>query len=308
MNNNLAVSVHKVTKRYGRLIALNDVSLDVERGEVYGILGRNGAGKTTLVEIIEGMRKRDSGDVFVLGSDLSKNINNTKERIGIQLQVTSFFPKLRVIEIIAQFRSYYKRQADLNWLLDLVALNEKRNSYVRDLSVGQRHRLALVLALVNDPEIVFLDEPTAGLDAQVRRQLWHTIEQVRASGKTVLLTTHYIEEAERLCDRVCIIDEGRRVALDTPANLVARSKSHPVRICLTTLKPFPIERVESMTLVEADENGKAKYVVQTTNTGRAIVELAQIIEHHNNELLELQIMRASLEDVFIELTQRKAIR
>ena len=175
MRDDPAVRVKNLTKRYGRAVALDGLSLDVGKGEVFGLLGRNGAGKTTLIEILEGLRFADSGEVSVLGFDPARDLDSIKQRIGVQLQSSSFFRKLRVFEVLRQFRAYYKKQADIEELLSLVSLKEKRESFVGDLSVGQRQRLALALALVNDPELVFLDEPTAGLDAHVRRQLWHSI-------------------------------------------------------------------------------------------------------------------------------------
>ncbi len=299
----LAVSVQNLTKKYGRLVALDGVSLEVGRGEIIGLLGRNGAGKTSLIEILEGLRHADGGAVSVLGYDPGKNLDAIKERIGIQLQSSSFFRKLRVLEVLKQFRSYYRKQADLEQLLDLVALSEKRDSFINDLSGGQKQRLALALALVNDPEIVFLDEPTAGLDAQVRRQLWHTIEQMKASGKTILLTTHYIEEAERLCDRVCIIDGGRKLAFDSPSNLIAHARNHSNRVRFSTSSPFSLAPLNFLTQVgAAAENGSNTYVAQAQDTGRSIVELVSAIEQQGNQLLELQISRTTLEDVFLDMT------
>ncbi|MEN3332120.1 MAG: type transport system ATP-binding protein [Blastocatellia bacterium] len=305
MNENTAVRVKNVSKRYGRTLALDKVSLEIGSGEVFGLLGRNGAGKTSLIEILEGLRTVDEGKVSVLGFDPTRQLDSIKQRIGIQLQSSSFFHKLRVVEIMQQFRSYYKRQGDLDELLALVALNEKRNSFISDLSLGQKQRLALALALVNDPDMVFLDEPTAGLDAQVRRQLWHTIGQMKQSGKTILLTTHYIEEAELLCDRVCIMDAGRTIALDTPANLIARGQQRLARICFTTIKPLALDQFGGASPTLLSLNGNARYALEVENTGPAIVQLVSAIAQQNNELLELQINRATLEDVFLELTGKE---
>jgi ABC-2 type transport system ATP-binding protein len=305
VNENTAVRVSKVSKRYGRVVALDEVSLEIGCGEVFGLLGRNGAGKTSLIEILEGLRTVDEGEVSVLGFDPARQLDSIKQRIGIQLQSSSFFHKLRVVEIMQQFRSYYKKQGDLDELLSLVALNEKRHSFISDLSLGQKQRLALALALVNDPDMVFLDEPTAGLDAQVRRQLWHTIGQMKQSGKTILLTTHYIEEAEQLCDRVCIMDAGRTIALDTPANLIARGQQRAARICFTTVKPLALDQFGGASPTLLSVNGNARYALEVENTGPAIVQLVSAIAHQNNELLELQINRATLEDVFLELTGKE---
>lgn len=305
MNSNYAVAVKNLTKRYGRLVALEDFSLEINHGEILGLLGRNGAGKTTLIEILEGLRTADGGEVSVLGYDPATDLTAIKERIGIQLQSSSFFRKLRVKEVLGQFRRYYKTRADLNELLEMVALQEKENAFIGDLSGGQKQRLALALALVNNPEIIFLDEPTAGLDPQVRRQLWHTIEAMKQAGKTVLLTTHYIEEAERLCDRVCIIDGGRQVAFDTPTNLIARRSNNSNRVRFTTLNPFSFEHLNTLVPMSVTENGVNIYVAQAQDTGRSIVDLIGSIEQQHNQLLELQISQATLEDAYIEITGKE---
>lgn len=305
MNNDYAVVVENLTKRYGRLVALDDFSIEIKHGEILGLLGRNGAGKTTLIEILEGLRKADAGEVRVLGYDPATDLQAIKERIGIQLQASSFFRKLRVLEVLRQFRNYYEKQADLKELLEMVALQEKANAFIGDLSGGQKQRLALALAFVNDPEIIFLDEPTAGLDPQVRRQLWHTIERMKQAGKTILLTTHYIEEAERLCDRVCIIDAGRKVALDTPANLIALRQTNSNRVRFSTLKPFSFEHLKTLTPVSVSENGANIYVAQAQDTARSIIDLIGGIEQQHNQLLELQISQATLEDAFIEITGKE---
>jgi ABC-2 type transport system ATP-binding protein len=305
ITNEWAIEVNGLVKSYGGLIALGGIDLKVKRGEVFGILGRNGAGKTTLIEILEGLREFDKGRVCVLGFDPQRNLQEIKERIGVQLQKPSFYGKLKVIEILKQFHSYYSNPADLQQLLGKVALSEKRDSYIRELSGGQLQRLALILALINDPDLVFLDEPTAGLDPTIRRQLWHTIGEIKREGKTVLLTTHYIEEAERLCDRVCIMDAGRIIALDSPANLISSVRGRGARINLTTIRPLNLEQVQGLQTIEASVNGDARYLLEVENTGPAVVNLVNCIERENNELIELQIVRASLEDAYIELTGKE---
>lgn len=303
--NELAVEVKNLFKSYDGFIALAGINLEVKRGEVFGVLGRNGAGKTTLIEILEGLREADKGDVSVLGFDPCRSLEAIKERIGVQLQKPSFYGKLKVIEVLKQFRSYYDKKADLEQLLGKVALSEKRNSYIKDLSGGQGQRLALALALINDPEMVFLDEPTTGLDPSIRRQLWHTIGQIKAEGKTVLLTTHYIEEAERLCDRVCIMEGGQIIALDSPSALISRVRGRSARVSLTTIKPMQLDWVKGIRTVEASVNGVAHYVLEAENTGSAVVELVNCIERQNNELVDMQIARATLEDAFLELTGKE---
>ena len=305
MSDEPAVRVSGLSKSYGTVTALNGVDLRIERGEIFGVLGRNGAGKTTLIEILEGLRERDAGDVQVLGYDPAKNLDDIKESIGVQLQSSAFFRKLKVVEILGQFRRYYARKADIDELLRMVSLNEKRNSHIDELSGGQRQRLALALAMINDPQIIFLDEPTTGLDAPVRRQIWQTVQDMKTAGKTVILTTHYIEEAERLCDRVCILESARIIALDTPNRLISRSLGSSARIRLTTERPLVIECGKEIKTVDVSINGNAEYVIEAANTGPALVELVNSIEAQNSSLLELQIKRGTLEDVFVELTGRE---
>jgi ABC-2 type transport system ATP-binding protein len=297
-----AVEVKGLWKSYGPLVALAGIDLNVKRGEVFGILGRNGAGKTTLIEILEGLLEPDRGRVSVLGFDPSRSLDSIKEVIGVQLQKPQFFGKLKVIEMLKQFRSYYKRKTDLEQLLSRVALAEKQQSYIKDLSGGQGQRLALALALINDPEIVFLDEPTTGLDPAIRRQLWHTINEIKQDGRTVLLTTHYIEEAEHLCDRVCIIDAGQIIAQDSPSNLVSAVRGRSARISLTTVRPLDLDSLTGIRTVEASVNGDGHYMLEAENTGPAIMDLVNCIESQENELIDLQIVRATLEDAFLELT------
>lgn len=302
MGAELAVKVKGLSKTYGDTVALDGIDLEVRRGEIFGVLGSNGAGKTTLIETLEGLRKPDAGEVSVLGFDPNQDLDSIKESIGIQLQATSFYRTLTVFEILKQFSSYYRKKTDLEELLTKVSLNEKRDSYAGNLSGGQRQRLAIALALVNDPEILFLDEPTTGLDASIRRQLWHTIGQLRLDGRTVMLTTHYIEEAERLCDRVLIIGAGKVVALDTPSNLISKARGNSARIRLTTKKPLELDGVQGIQTIEASLNASAHYVLQAHDTGPVLVNLIRCIEEQNNELVELQMTKTSLEDVFVGLT------
>jgi ABC-2 type transport system ATP-binding protein len=302
MIDELVVEVNNLSKSYGGFVALSGVSFEVKRGEVFGILGRNGAGKTTLVEILEGLRLPDRGRVSVLGFDPCKNVNSIKQRVGVQLQKPSFYGKLKVGEIIKQFRSYYAKKANVEDLLSRMALSERADSYIKDLSGGQLQRLALTLALVNDPEIVFLDEPTTGLDPAMRKRLWHTVSQIKQDGKSVLLITHYIEEAEALCDRVCIMDAGRIIAVDSPANLISRVRSRGAKISLTTSAPLDLDLLKGIKTIETSINGQSRYVLESGNTGAAVVEIVRFIESQNNELIDMQITRACLEDAFVELT------
>jgi len=300
-----AIDVNGVYKSYEGYVALGGVTFQVMRGEIFGLVGHNGAGKTTLIEILEGLRQPDRGEVSVLGFDPTRRLRSIKERIGVQLQRPSFYGKLKVIELLNQFRNYYHKKTDLEGLLTKVSLQEKRNSYVKDLSGGQGQRLAIALALVNDPELVFLDEPTAGLDPSIRRQLWQTIRQIKLEGKTAFLTTHYLEEAERLCDRVCILDGGQILAVDSPSGLVSRVQGSSARISLTTTKPLELRRLRSIRTKEQSSNGVARYVLEADNTGPAVVDLINCIGSQNSELIDLQVARATLEDAFIELTGRE---
>jgi ABC-2 type transport system ATP-binding protein len=214
------ITVSDLRKRYGSLDAVDGVSFEVAEGEVFGILGPNGAGKTTTLEMIEGMRPIDSGEAVIDGVDVKADPREVKRRIGIQLQASAFFDELTLIELLHLFGRLYERDVDPMALLELVELTEKARSQVRTLSGGQKQRFSIASALVNDPRVLFLDEPTTGLDPQARRHMWGLVRSIRESGHTVVLTTHYMEEAEELCDRVAIMDRGRIIALDTPQRLV----------------------------------------------------------------------------------------
>src|SRR5580704_16770530 len=220
---NPILEVEDLVKSYGDVHAVRGVSFTVDEGEVFGLLGPNGAGKTSTVEILEGLRDLDSGRVSVCGLDPQRDSQELKHEIGAALQSTSLPDKLRVMEALRLFASFYKRRRDPEDLLKRFGLEEKRNTFYNQLSGGQKQRLALAMALVNDPKVVFFDEPTAGLDPQVRREIYDIIEELRRDKKTVLMTTHYIEEAERLCDRVAIVDQGKVIALGTPRELKQRS-------------------------------------------------------------------------------------
>jgi ABC-2 type transport system ATP-binding protein len=214
------ITVTDLRKRYGTLTAVDGVSFEVGEGEVFGILGPNGAGKTTTLEMIEGMRPIDAGEAVIDGVDVKADPREVKRRIGIQLQASAFFDELTLVELLHLFAQLYEREVDPMALLALVDLTEKAKSQVRTLSGGQKQRFSIASALVNDPRVLFLDEPTTGLDPQARRHMWGLVRAIRESGHTVVLTTHYMEEAEELCDRVAIMDRGRIIALDTPQKLV----------------------------------------------------------------------------------------
>jgi ABC-2 type transport system ATP-binding protein len=214
------IAVRDLRKRYGDLQAVDGVSFDVQRGEVFGMLGPNGAGKTTTVEILESLRTADSGSAVVGGIDVSKDPDAVKRIIGVQLQTSAFFDHLTVTELVRLYGRLYGRDVDAAKVLEMVELTEKAKSYYKPLSGGQKQRLSIAVALVNDPVVLFLDEPTTGLDPQSRRHMWDLVKRIKAAGTTVVLTTHYMEEAEELCDRVAVVDRGRIVAIDTPDALI----------------------------------------------------------------------------------------
>lgn len=231
-----ALIVRGLRKSYGDVVAVDGLDLEVRNGECFGLLGPNGAGKTTTIEICEGLLGRDAGDVEVLGRTWEDNAGDLRERLGIQLQDTQLADKLSVRETLDLFRSFYQHPRDVNDVIKMVQLGEKRDARVGTLSGGQKQRLAIACALVGDPELLFLDEPTTGLDPQSRRQLWGLIEEFRATGRSILLTTHYMDEAERLCERVAIVDHGHVIALGTPEELIETigSKHHPPPVQRTT--------------------------------------------------------------------------
>ena len=228
--------VRGLRKTYGDVVAVDGLDLEVRNGECFGLLGPNGAGKTTTIEICEGLLSRDSGDVEVLGRTWEKDTKALRERLGIQLQDTQLADKLTVRETLDLFRSFFRRARDSKDVIEMVQLGEKQDARVGTLSGGQKQRLAIACALVGDPELLFLDEPTTGLDPQSRRQLWGLIEEFRATGRTIVLTTHYMDEAERLCERVAIVDHGHVIALGSPAELIETigSKHHPPPVQRTT--------------------------------------------------------------------------
>ena len=298
------VEVKGLTKKYGDLIAVNEVSFDIVKGEIFGLLGPNGAGKTTTVELIEGLRKPDTGFLKVCGIDVSKGIDKVKELIGVQLQTTTIYDKIQVGEAIELFGSYYQRSLPTDEILDEVSLNDKKNSFVEVLSGGQRQRLALALSLINDPEILFLDEPTTGLDPQARRNVWDIIERLRERGKTIILTTHYMEEAERLCNRVGIMDYGKIIALGTPGDLIAKQNLESAVELMTTngvSKEF-FQKLPKESKVTRDGD---RFVLRTKEASLVLVQLTRLSEDNGLNLESISVRKATLENVFLELTGRK---
>ncbi|MBN1147234.1 MAG: ABC transporter ATP-binding protein [Anaerolineales bacterium] len=303
------ITVENLRKYYGPVKAVDGLSFDVQQGEIFGFLGPNGAGKTTTIEIIEGYKTPDSGKVSVLGLQPRQQRYKMLERAGIVLQETSLYPDLKVGELLRLFASYYQQPADPDTLLEMIGLHEKKGAFVHTLSGGQRQRLVFVLALINDPELLFLDEPTAGLDPQSRRAIWEWIALARQRGKTIFLTTHYIEEAERLCDRVAIIDHGKIIALDTPKRLVAEAEVE-FRIQFTIDGSLEAARLQTLPgvirVLDDGRNGNnAEFCLYARQVQPAIKSLIELSENNGFELRGLTVEGASLEDVFIQLTGRR---
>jgi ABC-2 type transport system ATP-binding protein len=299
----VAVTVQSLTKNYGTLSAVKGIDFEIRTGEVFGLLGPNGAGKTTTVEILEGLRTRTAGEVSVLGVDPGLDARGLKDRIGVCLQSTRLSDKITVAEALRLFASLYSRQVDGDALLKRLQLWDKRNDHYGKLSGGQKQRLALALALINDPQMLFLDEPSSGLDPQARHEIHQLVQEWRAERRTILLTTHYIEEAERLCDRVAIIDEGRIIAMGTPAEVQARAVGTS-RIEIRVSPPLAENRTPALT--EADHvqvsPDRQTVIVSAHHPARALVELVKWVDQQELELVDVQLKRPSLEDVFIELT------
>jgi ABC-2 type transport system ATP-binding protein len=299
-----AIGVENLVKSYNGTRAVDGVSFAVEAGEIFGMLGPNGAGKTTTVEILEGLRKADSGHAQVLGRDISREGEKVKEEIGVALQTATLMPNQTPVELLELFGSFFQRSVPADSLLDKLGLQEKRNARVQTLSGGQQQRLSVAIALVNDPKIVFLDEPTTGLDPQARRSLWDVIEEMRGAGKTVLLTTHYMEEAERLCDRVAIMDHGRILALDTPQGLI-RSQFTERAIQFATpegAEPAAFAHLPGVLRTAAEDGDVVLYSESVQKTLAALLEYATA---NGIELGDIHLRRATLEDVFLKLTGRR---
>jgi ABC-2 type transport system ATP-binding protein len=295
-------------KRYGDVVAVAGLDLTVEIGECFGLLGPNGAGKTTSIEILEGLAMPDAGVVEVLGMrwDQGPGPRALPERLGIQLQETQLAEKLTVEETLRLFRSFYRRSHTVDDVLRLVSLEEKRSSWVGKLSGGQKQRLSVACALVSRPELLFLDEPTTGLDPQSRRQLWDVVGDFRATGGTVLLTTHYMEEAERLCDRVAVMDHGRVIAQGTPSALIASlGAEHIVEFALAAAVPGLEPELGALPGVRAVRAGPDLTALTVREVHRAIPALLALLEGRGAQLSLLRTHHATLEDVFVSLTGRQ---
>jgi ABC-2 type transport system ATP-binding protein len=306
---NCAIRVTNLRKVYsgrsGPVLAVDGIDLEIKQGECFGLLGPNGAGKTTTVEILEGLNQATSGEVEILGLRWQTDATAIRERIGVTLQETRLPDKETVFEIVSLFRSFYRTGISPEQAIASVALESKANAYIEQLSGGQQQRLAVALALVGDPELLFLDEPTTGLDPQSRRQLWDVIRDLRDRGRTIVLTTHYMDEAERLCDRVAIIDSGKTIAQGSPAELIARlGGNHIIEFGLIGEEGPAPERLLSLESVLSTRAEGDGYLLTVAEPHRAIPALLDELERAGHALARLTTRHVSLEDVFVALTGR----
>jgi ABC-2 type transport system ATP-binding protein len=297
------IAVGDLHKSYGDVKAVDGISFEVGRGEVFGMLGPNGAGKTTTIEILEGLREPDSGDARVLGMDVCKHAPSIKQRIGVQLQTVSLYPRLTVAELLDLFASFYAHSVPTKELIEAVDLGERARARSMNLSGGQQQRLSIALALVNDPELIFLDEPTTGLDPQARRSLWDLIKGLQARGKTIMLTTHYMEEATELCDRVAIMDHGHILEVGTVPELIKRRFKERAVFFDTNplLGVAELGKLDGVTRA-AQEDGQT--VLYSRDVAGTIGGLLTLADRANVDPHNLGIRQATLEDVFLDLTGR----
>jgi ABC-2 type transport system ATP-binding protein len=300
-----ALQVRNLRKAYQDVVAVDGLDLEVLSGECFGLLGPNGAGKTTTVEICEGLNTPDGGEVLVLGRRWGQNDRELRQLLGVSLQETQFSEKLTVDETVQLFRSFYDRGPSPAEVITMVQLQEKARSRVGGLSGGQKQRLALACALVGDPDLLFLDEPTTGLDPQSRRQVWELIERFKSDGRTILITTHYMDEAERLCDRVAIVDHGRMIALGAPQALIARLEAeHVVEFALAEPSSIDETSLRAIDGVCAAERRNGTYRLQVSELHRVMPSLLGELHRQGARLAELRTHSATLEDVFLSLTGR----
>ncbi len=296
------ISVKNLTKKYNGLKAVDNISFEVKQGETFGILGPNGAGKTTTLEILEGIRRPTSGVAFIDKLSIKKERDHIKEIIGVQLQSTAFLEYLTVKEILQLFADLYSNPIDVDSLISDVMLTQKKKSYATKLSGGQQQRLSIASALVNNPKVIFLDEPTTGLDPQARRSIWQLIRRIQKKGQTVVITTHYMEEAEKLCDRIAIMDKGKIIALDSPQGLI-KSSAIKSKIIFSVVKPLPDEFIQKCgsEIVKKDHT----IIIESRHPEHALHKLMECVEKNNIEILGLKVLQPTLEDVFLKLTGKK---
>jgi len=299
-----AIEVTDLVKHYGDVKAVDGVSFTVAQGEVFGLLGPNGAGKTTTLEMIETLREPDSGSITVEGLDIKKKQRAIKELLGVQLQTTVFFDNLMMFEMIDLFASFYKKSLPTEELLAMVGLEDKHRAKLDELSGGQQKRVSVALALVNDPTIVFLDEPTTGLDPQARRNIWDVVDELREQDKTVVITTHYIEEAEQLCDRVAIMDLGKIIDIASPTELIERYASES-SISFRMQPAIEMDKVKAITgVLKAEQRNHSDYTVTTDTPQDTLAGIFQAAYENDAVADEIAMRRATLEDVFLKITGR----
>ncbi len=299
----VVIRVDGLRKHYGDVKAVDGVSFEVGKGEVFGMLGPNGAGKTTTIEVLEGLRTPDGGKAEVFGLDVTSHAESIKQRIGVQLQTVSLYPRLTVRELLDLFGSFYKKRVPTEKLIAAVDLGERAEARSMDLSGGQQQRLSIALALVNDPELVFLDEPTTGLDPAARRALWDLVKGLQAQGKSVMLTTHYMEEATELCDRVAIMDHGHILEIGTVQELIGRRFKERA-VIFDTMAALPLERVEKLDGVSRACQEDGQTVLYSRDVPATIGTLLALADSVNADPRNLGIRQATLEDVFLDLTGR----
>ena len=300
----IIVDVRNLVKSYNHKTAVNDVSFTVKQGEIFGVLGPNGAGKTTTLEMIEGIRIPDSGTSILAGLDIRRQKRAVQRLIGVQLQATTLFPELTLLETLRFFSSLYPKAIDPRQLLSDVGLEEKVRDHPQNLSGDQRQRLALALALVNDPKVIFLDEPTAGLDPQSRRMLWDIVLRLREQGKTTLITTHYMDEAQILCDRIAIMDGGQIIALDTSAGLINRLGAQATIDCRLDGKATSSD-IRELPGVTGVRHANERFMVYTTAMQPTLEALLTYAAQSSIPMTDLQVRTPSLEDVFLDMTGRE---
>lgn len=302
---NSALLIRDLRKSYGDVTAVNGLDLEVKRGECFGLLGPNGAGKTTTIEICEGLTSPDSGTVQMLGLIWRDHAAELRQRIGVQLQETQFPEKLTVEETLRLFRSFFHRGLTIEHSIQMAQLEEKQKARVGGLSGGQKQRLAMACALVGDPELLFLDEPTTGLDPQSRRNLWDLVDQFRIAGRTIVLTTHYMDEAERLCDRVAVMDQGRVIALGTPGELITSVGGEQiVEFAISAGAPFNAASLTEISGVQSHRLDGGLHQLSVSELHTAVPRIFECLAAEGLELSEFRTHSATLEDVFVALTGR----
>lgn len=298
------LTVRNLKKYYPTVKAVDDISFDIEKGTVFTLLGPNGAGKTTTLEIIEGIKKASDGRIIFFGEEMKHVSDEAKQKIGVSLQSTNFIPHLKVKEVFELFASFFKKSLPVEQILGFVSLEEKKNDLVEKLSGGQKQRVAIGCALINDPEMIFLDEPTTGLDPQARRNIWGIIEHLRKQGKTVFLTTHYMEEAQKLSDMVCIMDHGKIIAMDTPAGHIKKLGELNYVEFSAVLDTSEISELNSWDVEEVEIEGE-KIIFPTKSLHVVLEKLLSWAKMKGLDLNDISVRQPNLEDVFLSLTGRR---